>query len=259
MNVELGIVVQARLGSTRLPQKIIRPFANKKSILDIILEKFNTTDFQDTQKILATSIVDTDSTLEKYAKKANYDFFRGDETDVLNRFIGVGEKYGLTHLVRICSDNPFLHAPSVKVLINKLKERIADGGNTDYLSFQNNRQIPVIKTHLGLFAEIVSLNALKVTATLTNESDCHEHVTNFIYENRDRFQVVFLDTPHCVYDRHDIRLTIDDSSDFEVMSKLYEETKTFSDNIERLISYIDSCQSFDYKSIMIENIKKYTK
>ena len=259
MNVELGIVVQARLGSTRLPQKIIRPFTNHKSILEIILERFNTPDFQYTQKILATSMIDTDFALEKYASKANYDFFRGNETDVLSRFIGVGEKYRLTHLVRICSDNPFLHAPSVKVLMDELKERIAGAKNTDYLSFQNSRQIPAIKTHLGLFAEIVSLNALKETAAITNESACHEHVTSFIYENRDRFHVAFLDMPRCVFDRYDIRLTIDNSSDFELMAKLYEETHSFSDNIERLISYIDSCQSFEYKNMMIENIKKYSK
>lgn len=258
--VKLGIVIQARTGSSRLPSKIILPFVNNKSILEIVLDKFNIVDFQNIPKVLASSDTKADMILEKYAINAGYKFFRGSETDVLSRFINVGEKEKLTHLIRVCSDNPFLNTPSILVLINELKRKVeTEGSRVDYLSFQNGQYIPTIKSHLGLFAEIVSLDALKNVATITNELVYHEHVTNYIYENSNLFNVCLLDAPHCVYNRFDIRLTIDDLNDFNMLANLYKETSVFADDIEQLVLYIDSCLSFDCKKIMIDNIKKYTK
>ena len=143
--------------------------------------------------------------------------------------------------------------------MDELKRRVEKEENVDYLSFQNKRQIPAIKTHWGLFAEIVSLEALKKVVNTTDAPIFHEHVTNFIYENGDMFNVAFLNAPPAVYDRDDIRLTVDDLDDFMMLSRLYEETLPFSDNLEQLIAYMDNCQMFDYRSIMIENIKKYSK
>jgi len=257
--LELGIVVQARMGSTRLPDKVIRRFANYKCILEIVLGKFSDPEFQNISKILATSTAEADSIMEQYADCANFVCFRGSETDVLSRFIDVGEKYGLTHLIRVCADNPFLHVTSVKILMDELKNRMAKEETVDYLSFRNNRQIPAIKTHWGLFVEIVSLEALKKVACTTDVSSFHEHVTNFIYENNDMFNIALLDAPPAVFDRHDIRLTVDDMDDFVMLSRLYEETLSFSGDLEQLITYIDNVQTFDYKNIMIENIKKHSK
>jgi len=258
-DIELGIVVQARLGSTRLPDKVIRRFVHHQCILEIILEKFSGSEFQNIFKILATTTSDADSIMEQYAGKANFVCFRGSERDVLSRFIDVGEKYGLTHLIRVCSDNPFLHVPSVHTLMDELKNRMAKEEAVDYLSFRNKRQIPAIKTHWGLFAEIVSLEALKKVARTTGISTYHEHVTNFIYENDDMFNVALLDAPPAVFDRYDIRLTVDDLDDFVMLSRLYEETFSFSDDLEQLIHHIDHVQTFNYRSIMTENIKKYVK
>ena len=258
-DIELGIVVQARLGSNRLPNKVIRQFANHQCILEIILEKFHDSEFQNISKILATTTAEADRIMKQYADNANFVCFRGSETDVLRRFIDVGEKYRLTHIIRVCADNPFLNVSSVKILMDELNNRMAKEEVVDYLSFRNQRQIPAIKTHWGLFAEIVSLEALRKVARTTDVSIFHEHVTNFIYEHDNMFRVAFLDAPPAVYDRHDIRLTVDDLDDFTMLSGLYEETLSFSDDLEQLIAYIDNCQTFDYRSMMIENIKKYSK
>jgi spore coat polysaccharide biosynthesis protein SpsF len=252
----LGIVVQARTGSTRLPNKVVLNFYNERSILDLILDRFSDTDLITYPKILATSTADADRVLESHALSHGFKFFCGSENDVLKRFIDVGETFGISHLVRVCADNPFINLASVKMLIDYL---LASGDDIDYLSFENSKGLPTIKTHLGIFAEIVSLDALRKANERTVDSLYHEHVTNYIYEHKNDFRVVLIPAPDSVYYREDIRLTIDNKEDFELMANLYAKTISISEDIDRLITFIDVDVQNDYKKIMIDNINKYTK
>lgn len=250
-DITIGIVIQARTGSSRLRNKILINFHEDKSILDILIEKLKSK-FSNYPIILASSVNENDKILLNFAVKYDIDFYQGSEDNVLSRFVEVGLNNGLTHLVRICSDNPFLHIDSISNLIKEL-----DDSKIDYLSYSNHLDIPVIKTHIGLFAEIVSLKALVKASDLQNESIYQEHVTNFIYTNPQIFNVKLLDSPPEVYLRDDIRLTLDDKEDFDNLASLYESTNGNQDNISFLIDFIDSNEK--YKVKMINNIQKYSK
>ena len=164
----------------------------------------------------------------------------------------MGQKYNLTHVVRICSDNPFLNLSFISDLIDNL-----DDSNIDYLSYRNHLGLPVIKTHIGLFAEIVSLSALVRTNESQNELIYQEHVTNYIYAHPQRFKVELKPSPLEVHFRDDIRLTLDDIDDFEILSKLYKSTYEIKEDLSVLVNYIDKNE--DYKIKMINNIKKHSK
>jgi len=254
----LGIIVQARTGSTRLPQKIILNFDGGNSILDIILDKLSSFFKQDMPIILATSTNKADDCLEEYAKKRSISFFRGDEQDVLFRFVEAAEKYNLSHIIRICADNPLIHTESIKNLVTIFKNECSKKGNDiDYLSYKNGMNIPTIKTHWGLFSEIVSLKALKTTLELTDEPIFHEHVTNYVYGNEKDFNIMLIPAIDPIINRYDIRLTIDDHEDFNLVSEIYKNVKVYQDSIEYLISFLDKNKT--YLSAMNNNINKYIK
>jgi spore coat polysaccharide biosynthesis protein SpsF len=250
-DITIGIVIQARTGSSRLPNKILMNFYDSKSILDILIEKLKS-NFSNYPIILASSTNSNDNILSEFAVKHNIEFYQGSEENVLSRFVEVGSNKKLTHLLRICSDNPFLNMDSISNLIKEL-----DNPKIDYISYCNYLGIPVIKTHIGLFTEIVSLKALLKASDLQNEPIYQEHVTNFIYANPQLFNVKLLNSPSKVYSREDIRLTLDDKEDFDNLASLYKITNGNQDNISFLIDFIDSNEK--YKVKMINNIQKYSK
>ena len=248
----IGIIIQARTGSTRLPGKILLPFHGNESILDVVIQKLVAYK-NEYQIILATSTAENDRVLRFYSEKYGVKFFAGSEDNVLERFIQAAQAYDLDAIVRVCSDNPFLelkYLNSLLTLFNEKKE-------FDYCSFKTAKGLPVIKSHLGLFAEIVSVSALQKTITVTNDMFYFEHVTNYIYGNPKIFNVKLINAPKLVLNREDLRFTVDNESDFENMKILYGKAVLNNWKIEDIISELDKNESI--KNSMINNIEKYTK
>lgn len=169
------IIIQARTGSTRLPQKMLKTFYEDKSLLAIILERFKKFDCP---VILATSTNENDSALEFIAREHSIKVYRGSENDVLSRFIDAAGINQSEVVIRVCADNPFLSIEYIKKLIDEYQKH-----PQNYISFQTREGTPTIKTHYGFFAELVEVETLKRVKNMTNDSYYHEHVTNYIYEN----------------------------------------------------------------------------
>lgn len=245
-------IIQARLGSTRLPGKILLPFYKDKSILDLLIDKLKK--IADSQIILATSVNSINDPLENIAKKNNILCFRGAENDVLQRFIDAAEKYQASRIIRICSDNPFLELDS----INRLIHFATKNPQYDYISFHVNNT-PSIKTHYGFWTEFVTLNALKKVTSLTDEPLYHEHVTNFIYTHPEHFNFYLLDTPSELVTHNKIRLTIDTQADFQNAQKIYEDLMHSNPypTIEQIIRFLDNHPS--YYPTMEQEISKNSK
>lgn len=211
------IILQARANSTRLPGKMMRDFFRGQTIPELIIENLKRY-FSLEDIVLATTSHPNDDELANLAFRQGIQLFRGDEQDVLNRFIDAAEAAQTDIVVRVCADNPFLQVDAIVELLNAFEKRKAD-----YLSFKLDDDTPVIKSHLGLFAEVTTLSTLKRAAELTNDRFYHEHVTNYIYGNDDKFDVHWLDLPSFLGDRKDIRLTIDTLEDFELCQEIYRE------------------------------------
>jgi spore coat polysaccharide biosynthesis protein SpsF (cytidylyltransferase family) len=219
MQNRIGIIVQARTGSTRLPGKVLLPFYEDKSILDIIIERLKTTELP---LVVATSVSLGDNEIIKCCRSNSAEYFRGSENDVLLRFIGAANKFNIDTIVRICADNPFIQADSILALIKEY-DRLNQAPH--YLSFRFKDNTPSILTHFGFYGELVTLKALKDAAARTADQIYHEHVTNYLYKNKDIYKVEFLDAPVEIYNREDIRLTIDSIEDFRNAQYLYKKVK----------------------------------
>lgn len=227
----IHFIIQARLGSTRLPNKILLPFYRKECILSIIIDKLR--QLPDAEIILATTDNERDSPLADIAKSHQVKLYRGSESDVLGRFIGAARRYGANKIIRVCSDNPFLDLESLRTLLQEGKR-----SDADYISFIVNGK-PSIKTHFGFWAEFTTLDALEKVQATTQESIYHEHVTNYIYTHPDQFRIKWLKTPDILNGRNDIRLTIDTFQDFTDAQVIYEKYIMDNMTIEDLVAYLD--------------------
>ncbi|MCU0435157.1 MAG: glycosyl transferase family 2 [Bacteroidia bacterium] len=214
---ETGIIVQARMGSTRLPGKVLMPFYENRSILEILLQRLQ----QNAARVpvwLATSALQADDAVATVAAEAGVGCFRGHETDVLQRFTQAAQQAGFTRIIRVCADNPFLDAGLLDELIAASMVSTAD-----YCSYQLSGALPAIRSHWGIFAEYVTLDALKRAADATADMFYHEHVTNYIYGHPEKFNVQWINAPEGVYENLSVRLTIDTPEDFAALQQLYTD------------------------------------
>lgn len=230
---QLGIILQARTGSTRMPEKVILPFYQEQSILDLLLEKVKKLQLP---LVLATTTNPADDRICKLAENHEVTVFRGSENDVLDRFIQTAKQNNISKIIRVCADNPFLDFAGIQTLITEFGK-----SDADYLSFQLAGNQPSILTHFGFWTEAVRLDALEKAQKLTSEKLYHEHVTNFVYGNPELFNVHFIPADQLVYSRTDIRMTLDTPEDFEIQQQLYAaisaENPIFG--IPEIVSWLD--------------------
>ncbi len=226
-NSNIGIIIQARIGSTRLPGKILRPFYKDKTILDIIIE---TLEQFGIKLILAFPFGSENNILaEKYGLKI---IFRGSEENVLERIIKAAEFNNVDTIIRVCADNPFLDFGLLHDLLIKMDDE------TDYLSYKINN-IPAIKTHFGFFSEVVCLKTLKDIASRTQEKLYREHVTNYIYSHERLYKIKWITAPDKILKNNSIRLTIDTIDDFITAKEIYYQI--FPEiNYDTVIDYINT-------------------
>jgi len=246
---KLSIIIQARSGSTRLPNKVLRAFHGKKSILELLLERLKNA-FAGQTIVLATSNLKADDSIEELGKEMGVAVYRGDEQNVLKRFIGAAKYSGATEVIRVCSDNPFFNNTGVQKLID------ADKNESDYLSFCLPDKTPIIKSHLGLYGEWVRVDALEKALKLTNDSFYHEHVTNFIYGNPKIFKSSWLDLPFYHPNPERLRFTLDDASDFELHQQIYKALGQEAQNTRKLFTF---AEENGLLTVMQKQIAKYTK
>lgn len=227
-----GIIVQARLGSTRLPQKMVKPFYGGKGVFELITEKIIKY-FPELIVIVATTKNPLDDELENLCKKLGVTCYRGSENNVLERFIQTAEKHKLSKIVRVCADNPFLNIQALKGLIE-----VGNKSKADYISYKTSQNKPTILTHYGFWAEIVRLTALKKVQQLTSDKLYLEHVTNFIYKNPDIFTLELLPIPKEIESYSNVRMTLDTKEDFDLLQEIYQSNPDFNGPTQELINLV---------------------
>lgn len=217
------IIIQARTGSTRLPKKMIKPFFKGKTVLEILLERLKDSLGEENISGIVVATTDNikDDAIVNICDKMGVKVYRGNENDVLQRFIDTADHYKADKIIRICADNVFLDPCALKTLCKYMSD-----SDYDYVSYRKKDGTPSILTHYGLFAEGVKLSALKDVAERTDEARFHEHVTNRIYTAQDIYRIKLMPMEEVVPDleNHDnLRLTLDTEEDFEIQQTIYTE------------------------------------
>lgn len=249
-----GIIIQARMGSTRLPGKVLMDFCEGQTILDILLKTISKSGIS-IPIILATGNGKENQPIVSFCKKNKIPCFVGEEENVLQRLIDCADFYKIDYAIRICADNPFLDS----IFLQQLYQNGQQNLEMDYAGFKTDEETPAIRSHWGLFTEWVKVKALKETADFTQQLIHQEHVTNFLYQNPEKFNLHWLRAPESIWEKPQLRFTIDSLEDFKNMQYLYTKLKDANATINSKeiieMAYSDPAIT----SIMNAQIKQYTK
>lgn len=201
-------VLQARLSSTRLPGKVMRPLAGAPMILRQI-ERIRRARRID-RLVVATSLEASDDPLAALLEAEQLDVFRGPLDDVLARFIGALAAYPADHVVRLTADCPLADPEVIDATIALHLESGAD--------YTNNRAEP-LGYPKGLDVEVVTAEALRRADAEAATPEEREHVTWGIRHAPDRYRIERLLPPT---EEGVVRWTVDRPDDFEFVSTVYE-------------------------------------
>jgi len=185
--------------------------------------------------VVATTTEAADQAIEDIALKNDVLLYRGEEQNVLGRFVNCCRHFHFTdYIIRICADNPFLQIEFLRTL---MEEAIEGGGQDDYISF-SVRRTPAILTHFGFFAEMVKAGALERVNESVTTPYHREHLTSFIYlqENGD-FSLRWLEIEALAPFVESVRLTIDSKDDFNNGREVYRAIGEVG--WRSIVSYID--------------------
>jgi len=209
-------IVQARMGSTRLPGKIMRE-VNGKPLIGYLLERLGRVKNIE-QIVLATSVDPQNDLVEAFVRRQGLEVFRGEEQDVLDRFYQAAKVFNAEVVVRICGDCPLLAPEVVEQTVALFLEK-----DVDYVSNTLNRTYPD-----GLDVEVFSFAVLECAWKEARLPSEREHVTPFMTKSPDVSRLnVSQETDHS-----DERWTVDLPGDLElitfVLNQLYPENPNFS-------------------------------
>ena len=113
----IGCIIQARIGSERLPRKILKKIDDKNTILDYVINQ--TSNSKKIKKIVvATTELNEDDIVAKFCNDREIDCFRGSVDDVLDRHYQCAKKYSFNPIVRVTSDNPIVDPEIIDLCIN---------------------------------------------------------------------------------------------------------------------------------------------
>ena len=199
-------LVQARMGSTRLPNKVMKPIQGIPMI-ELLLKRLSKARLID-EIVLATSVEPANQTLVQHVKNIGYEVFQGSEEDVLDRFYKAATIHCADIIIRITADCPLIDPVLVDELITEFLKR----GDLDYMA---NALPPTYPD--GLDTEIFTIDALKLAAEQAEKPIEREHVTGFIVRSG-LFSIGNL--PY--HENHSSeRWTVDQQEDFEVIENIY--------------------------------------
>ena len=208
-------IIQARMGSTRLPGKVLEDIAGRP-MLDHVIRRACAVARVDAVCVATTTLAH-DEPLVAVAEDAGAATFRGSEQDVLARYVGAAEATGAELIVRITSDCPLLDPELVDEMLMRREELSLAAGSVDLYSNAVVRTFP-----RGLDTEIVPTDVLQQLAGSTDDPRAREHVTWGLYQDADRYRVL-----HHVEsggrDRSDHRWTVDTPEDLEFVRRIYGE------------------------------------
>ena len=182
-NLKVLGIVQARMGSKRLPGKVQKEILGKPMLWYLLNRLWYSNEID--QCILATSSSLKDDVLNTFAKKNNIHCYRGSEEDVLSRFYEAATKFNGEIIVRITGDCPLVDPLIVDKFINMHISSCAD-----YTSNTLKRTFP-----RGLDVEIFNYDVLKEAQNNANKSYEREHVTPYIYNNPKKFKLKNVEAP----------------------------------------------------------------
>jgi spore coat polysaccharide biosynthesis protein SpsF len=236
------------MGSTRLPGKMMLPLACDHLISHVVQRAAKSVRINDV--VVATSMERADDVLARQAERTGASVFRGSEYDVLGRMFQAAKLHDVDTIVRISGDCPLISPPVIDAVIERLVDRDAD-----YATNIIGRTFP-----RGLDVEAFTFESFECVEAETTEDHDREHVTPY-YQSRDDLFTHASVASEQVFDepwmqeRNDIRLTLDEADDYELLRKIYENLDyDETPDIRDVVRFIDEGDLQDVNSAIYQKV-----
>ena len=201
----IGCIIQARMGSSRLPGKVLMKSSNGMPLLYHVINQLRHCS-KVKNLVIATTTNQEDDEIEKFADNNSVDVFRGNEKDVLDRYFQCAKKYSFSTIVRITADCPLIDPQ----IVDKVIEQFFSG-NYDFATNTLTRTFPI-----GTDVEVFSFSALKRTWESAQLPSEREHVTPYLRNERN-FKIINVQNDKNI---SSLRLTVDRIEDFELIKQI---------------------------------------
>ena len=208
-------IIQARMGSTRLPGKVLKPILGRPMLWHIVQRLRWVPGV--VEVVVATSDQPSDEPIRRFCHEHDIAVFAGSENDVLDRFHQAAVQYAGDPLIRISGDCPFVDSEVAGRLLELYKTGdydhvgVATGAGAIFL---DGGRFPD-----GLDAECFSFATLERAWREATEPSDREHVTPYIWRVPGRFRLGVLESEK---DYSHLRWTVDNQTDFQLVSQVYE-------------------------------------
>lgn len=215
--LQVAIIVQARMGASRLPGKPLKTSLGK-TLLSYLLERLKRCK-EASALIVATTLSKRDDAIERAALKEGVQVFRGSEEDVLSRYLDAAKLIKAEAICRITADCPLIDPHLIDQMIRQFKKT----PNLDYLSNTLHRTFP-----RGMDVEIVRTESLKKAFSTATKVE-KEHVTLAIYRHPETYHLMNF----CYSkDNSHLRWTVDTLDDLKairkILSLIYKKNPSFT-------------------------------
>jgi spore coat polysaccharide biosynthesis protein SpsF len=199
------IVIQARMGSTRLPGKHLKIILNRP-LVSFLIERLRAVQLADAL-VMATTTNTLDNALVEFCKTEDVPYFRGSEEDVLDRFYQCAKKYQADVVVRVTADCPLIDPAIIDQTIQRFLEKFP---HLDFVTNVAKRSYP-----RGMDVEVFSFKSLEKVAQAAKQPAEREHVTPYYYRHPELFKT---DSVFQEKDDSHFRLTVDTTEDLDLIS-----------------------------------------
>lgn len=202
----IGAIIQARMGSTRLPGKVFKPLAEKPLLWHVVNRLRPSTHLQ--KIIVATTTSPQNAEIARWCQQSEIDFFRGSEDNVLNRFYEAATAFNLDTVVRITADDPFKDYQVMDAVIDLFQK--------ENLDFAYNNKPPTFPE--GLDIEVFTYKALAKAEKMSTDPFEREHMTQYFFRNSSQFKQKNYSNNK---DLSHLRWTIDNIDDYNMAGLIY--------------------------------------
>ena len=201
--------IEARIGSTRLPEKTRKEIVGKP-MLELLIERLKRARKID-EIVVATTTEPEDKVITELAERVGVKWFRGSSEDVLDRVLQAAKAYKADIIVEMTGDNPLLDPELVDEAISLYLK-----GNYDYVSNAIKETYPD-----GLNVQVFSVKVLDEVARITNDPADRENVSLYIYEHPEKYRLYNMEAPPEYY-HPEYRWTVDTEEDLQFVTAVYE-------------------------------------
>ncbi len=217
-------IIQARMGSSRLPGKTLMKLENNMTTLDFVVNQLSCSKLD--RIIIATTSLIEDKVIYEKARVLGIESFRGSNIDVLDRYYQCAKKFRINTIVRITADCPLVDPDVIDEAIKEYQK-----SKCDYLTNSLERTFPN-----GTEVEIFSFKSLEKAWKNAKKPSEREHVTPYFYNNQEEFNIFHLKQK---IDQSKYRYSLDQEEDFELLLEIVSRIKQRPIHTNDIISLLE--------------------